>query len=119
MDQLQGKWLFVSLREDNEPERQVEESFIEVRGSLLQFQHRHSPPESPYRITLDATKKERTLKMEHSSRAIPFEAPWFGLYRLVGDKFVICIASQGGELATSIEGGQGMRRMVFKRSAKS
>jgi uncharacterized protein (TIGR03067 family) len=114
---LQGKWVLVECSHDGKPVAGNEEGIsVVVQEDVFEVRQNGSPDR--YRVRLDESQKERTLELRDLGEPDSAGKPYRGLYRLEGDRFILCISARRGEAATSLEGGRGIRRCVFKRAPK-
>lgn len=119
LDLLQGKWDLVAEKGPDGVEKPAtpEGKYLIVKGIVFECHHGNGS-HSRYRLEIDATKKQGALELHALDRVESAEKPFRGLYRLTRDELILCLGASRGEAATSIEGGKGIERYLFKRAPK-
>jgi uncharacterized protein (TIGR03067 family) len=90
---LQGAWVRVKLTIDGRPSSDGPNGCpITIKGNHLQF----PSPDDAWTITLDATRKPRTIVYKAASKALAGHV-YRGVYRLEQDRLTLCVRHGGEE----------------------
>jgi uncharacterized protein (TIGR03067 family) len=85
LERMQGGWVRVSLMIDGKRREEAVGSIVPtIKGDTLSF----AAPSDRWRLTLDATKTPKRIESRQIGAANA--AGFMGIYKLEGDRFIVC-----------------------------